>query len=437
MGTWLKSPFPTAEPGIGSLGAMRGGPGVRDPGTARAVAPATPVELLDRLGCRWCLLREVGDTETGDLEYDVLVDGPARRIERVLRGHGARRLSSWGRAPHRQFTWWDPTAGRRIRLDLVDELSFGPHREYRVDVRDVVLDAATERDGAFVPNPSHGQWLALLHGLLDRDRLRRRDEDRLAPWVGEPDDPVASVLVASTRHRLVDALRAEDWPAVEACRAQVVADLRRREPAAAAARRAWRGAMRRTTKLQRAVLRPGVRIALLGPDGAGKSTTIDALERSGVVSSSVYLGVAPASHRSDGGSVPGLALLRTVRRLLGAWLTAAARRRRGESVALDRHPLEATIGPPTSKRTTIARRWILAHLLPRPEVVIVLMAPAEVLHGRKPEHDLDDVRAKRDRYLALAEERGYPVVDTTAGPSDVVAEIQRVVHETLARRRRP
>ena len=195
--------------------------------------------------------------------------------------------------------------------------------------------------------------------------------------------------------------------------------------------------MRRTTKLQRAVLRPGVRVALLGPDGAGKSTTIGALQRAGVVSSTVYLGVAPASHRSDGRSVPGVALLGTARRLVAAWLTAAARRRRGESVALDRHPLEATIGPPTSKRTTIARRWILAHLLPRPEAVVVLMAPAEVLHRRKPEHDLDDVRAKRDRYLALAQDRGYPVVDTTADPSEVVAEIERIVHETVARRRRP
>lgn len=395
----------------------------------RRGGPASTPELLDRLGCRWCLLRDVATSLPGEVEYDVLIDGDPGRTRQVLVSCGARRLVSWGRAPHRQYTWWDPSSQGRVRLDLVDELSFGEHREYRLDVRDEVLDAVAEREGVLRPAPSHEQWLALFHGLLDRERLRPRDVDRLDPWVGADADVVASALSDSTRERLVRSLRSRDWSSVEACRDHVIADLRRQQRLASTVRRTWRRSMARTTKLQRALLRPGVRVALLGPDGAGKSTTIATLQESGVVTSSVYLGVAPSRHRPAGSTVPGVALLRTVRRLLGAWLTATGRRRRGESVALDRHPLEALIGPPTSKRSTIARRWILAHLLPHPEVVIVLMAPAQVLYQRKPEHDLDEVRARRDRYLELARRRGYPVVDTTASPSEVVAAIDRAIHQ--------
>ena len=93
------------------------------------------------------------------------------------------------------------------------------------------------------------------------------------------------------------------------------------------------------------------------------------------------------------------------------------------------------IGPPTTSRVTLARRWILAHVLPQPDLVVVLMAPAEVLHRRKPEHGLEEVRAKRARYLELAHQRGYPVVDTTAAPTEVVAAIERAIHERRATRR--
>ncbi|MEO6571515.1 MAG: hypothetical protein ABIO83_08200 [Ilumatobacteraceae bacterium] len=367
------------------------------------------------------------DLGGGEIEFDVLVDGDRRTVRRALTSRGARPVRSWGRAPHRQFAWWDEVRRRPVRLDVVDRLGFGEFRELDLDRRSHVLDAVTIRDGWPRPTPSSEQWLALVHALLDRGRLRRRDIDRLDPWIARPDDDVvAGVLPAPLIERLGAAAEHRQWDTLLACRDDVGNALMGRRRAVTQARRWWRACLQRTTKVQRAVLRPGVRIALLGPDGAGKSSTIDALIGAGVVSSSVYLGVAPASEKRVR-SVPGLALSATLRRLVGAWLTASVRRRRGASVALDRHPLEALIGPPTSKRTTIARRWLLAHALPSPEVVVVLMAPAEVLVERKPEHDLAEVTTKRERYLQLARDRGYPVIDTTRPRSDVIAAIQQAM----------
>lgn len=404
--------------------------------TTRSRSSTSARQLLMLLPVRWCLLRDADESGAGEIEYDVLVDGDARELRRTLEASGARAVRSWGRAPHHQFTWWDASQGRLIRLDLVDELGFGALRELRVDRRDAVLDRITERDGWPRPCRSDEQWLAALHGLLDRDRLRPRDIARLDPWVATVDDGVALVLPESVRHAIDVAASSGDWAALEGRREELRAALARRGQIATAMRRTWRSTMRRSTKLQRAVLRPGRRIALLGPDGAGKTSTIDALIASGVVDSSVYLGVAPAG-LSQRSSMPGVAMLRTIRRLSGAWLTASLRRRRGRSVALDRHPLEATIGPPTAKRTTRLRRRILAHVLPRPELVVVLMAPAEVLHDRKPEHALDEVVARRSRYLELARRHGYPVIDTTGEQADVVVAIRRAIHEAPSRKRTP
>ena len=395
--------------------------------TTRSQRCASTLELLNGLDCRWGLLRDTDATGSEPVEYDVLVDGGRRSVRRGLAASGARPIRSWGRSPHRQYDFWDESLRRPVRLDLVDELAFGRVHELRIDRREAVLDASTVRDGWTRPAESHEQWLALLHALLDREQLRPRDIERMDPWVAQVDDTVVRDLPGPLRTALHEIASARDWDALGLRRGEIRAALQASQTAGAARRASWRTAMRRTTKLQKAVLRPGVRVALLGPDGAGKSSTIEMLIESETVGSAVYLGVAPAAERRPT-TLPGVALLRTVRRLGGAWLTASLRRRRGESVALDRHPLEATIGPPTIKTSTRTRRWILAHLLPRPEVVVVLMAPPEVLQERKPEHDLADVIARRARYVELARERGYPVIDTTARPSDVLVEIRRVMH---------
>jgi thymidylate kinase len=62
-----------------------------------------------------------------------------------------------------------------------------------------------------------------------------------------------------------------------------------------------------------------------------------------------------------------------------------------------------------------------------PDVLVVLDAPAEVLHARKPEHSLTATAGMRQRYLALARARGAVVVDVDRPLEEVVADVRDAV----------
>ena len=175
----------------------------------------------------------------------------------------------------------------------------------------------------------------------------------------------------------------------------------------------------------------GLTVALIGPDGAGKTTVSRRLPaRLEAPSAYVYMGVAhtSASHllpttrivaalrRRSGRRVasahaavptpssPAERRSSVARRALGAAASAAkflnlvleewyrqavvwVHRRRGRIVILDRHFLvdfyiSDIIDPDRSLRRR-AHGWVLNRLYPRPELVIYLDAPPELLLARK------------------------------------------------------
>ena len=53
----------------------------------------------------------------------------ARRANSLCLIQAPLTIRGWGRSPHRQFVVWDDEGSRSLRLDVVDELAFGRHRE--------------------------------------------------------------------------------------------------------------------------------------------------------------------------------------------------------------------------------------------------------------------------------------------------------------------
>jgi thymidylate kinase len=211
----------------------------------------------------------------------------------------------------------------------------------------------------------------------------------------------------------------------------------------------------------------GFTAALVGCDGAGKTTVARALERdSALPVRYLYMGVSSDSSdrqlvttrlvhhiKRRRGAPPDTAgppelppsapppapLPRRLRRSRAAdeWYRqalAARDVRRGRIVVFDRHYIADFHAAEIAGRApTVTQRLhglMLSRLYPRPDVVIFLDAPPEVLHARKGEGTLASLTRRRNEYLRLGETTDrFAVVDATQPLDAVVGSVTRLLRD--------
>ncbi len=223
--------------------------------------------------------------------------------------------------------------------------------------------------------------------------------------------------------------------------------------------------------------RRGVLIVLLGPDGCGKSTLLRTLRKrlraAALTTDTVYLGPWGQSllplqkilsylhitpyRTEDKAFYSGKAAQRVTpqglnlwRQNLKAWLYYFAvavelgfrywklvlpKLRQGRIVLSDRYIYDLLIGyknRPMDYHWKI-RRW-LCRIYPRPHLTLLLDAPPEVIHRRKPQLPVAQLAAVRQAYADFRETYAWRILDTSVSVEKTVADFERNYLELILAR---
>lgn len=366
-------------------------------------------EALTEQHIRWCLLRQDASLASVGSDVDMLVDpGDLALARSTLEKLGFVHLRAWGRGPHLFWLVYDRESDVWIKLDVVTEYFFGPLHDLKSNAAGGCLSRRRRHGPVFTLGPDDAFWTLLLHCLLDKGYLSPAHRARLR-------------VLAPTTHpygemgRLVEGVAPQGWP-VESIPAMVGegdwASLNHLGPLFASAwlrqqrtsawlRRLLNRTLRRLTRLL-LLRRRGVSVALIAPDGAGKSTLAEGLRRSSYFPvASVYMGLG----RESGVQTRYRLSVFGLERIFRQWrryLTGRYHQLHGRLVIFDRYVYDALL-PPRREKGTLrrVRRWILGRLCPAPDLVLLLDAPAEVLHRRKSEYGVAMLEEKRQQYLRL------------------------------------
>jgi len=402
---------------------------------------------LDRSGASWSLLRGEDDLARPSGDVDLLVArSDLARVRQVLERLGFVPLPAWGYGPHTFFLAYEPRDDGWIKLDLVTALAFGPYFALESGAAAETLTRRVWVEGVYVLAPADAFWALFLHCLLDEGAFAPRHRERLqklasAAGAGGPLEQAfeAACPPGWSSARAVECVERGDWGALARIRGDAIAAWRRRQPLAAWRRTVTNAGLRRVGRvLLRALRRRGLSVALVAPDGAGKSTLAAALGESFYFPvRSVYMGLyRRGGKRRHGVRVAGLGLTGRLLTQWSRWLSARYHQARGRLVVFDRYTYDALLPPrrPTSRLGRV-RRWVLGHACPRPDLVVMLDAPGEVLHERKGELSPAVLEEERVRYLELR--RRLPkmvVIDATQDPDHVRRELVSLIWQSYRRR---
>jgi hypothetical protein len=400
---------------------------------------------LDGAGVVWCVLRGEDELALPAGDVDLLVaEAHVPRLRQAAAELGFAPVPAWGYGSHAFFVGYDPTRDLWLKLDVVTELAFGPGFALATGAETEVLARRRRVDGAWVPDRDDAFWALLLHRLLDKDGIDPGAAERLAALApaARADGPLGRVVdrLSPPGRRAADvsaAARRGDWAALTGLGSGLAAAWRRerrgdvRRRAAANAVRLWSGKVLRLSR------RRGVRVALVAPDGAGKSTLSRGLETAFYFPvRSIHMGLYQTPRPRGRRHVPGIGLAAQLSAQWAGWVRGVYHQRRGRLVLYDRYVYDALV--PTRfhySRRGRARRWLLAHACPAPELVVFLDAPGEVLHARKGEKTVELLESQRRAYrTVLARLPRAAIVDASRDAEHVRPEVTAIIWSEYRRR---
>ena len=401
------------------------------------------------------LLRTFKAIEQEDIPYCVLRDGESmqefarggeidllvpethfKQLPILLSRLGYTKLSAWGHTPHHFFITYHKASDSWIKLDVVTRVTYGnPIHTLHTSLADNCIQHRRRLGLVFVPSAEDEFMTLLLHCVLDKGYVARHRGTRLKELSHQVDDdayisqllrqywdPDSNWLLLSS---LVDA---GAWDDLLAKREDLAKRLKQREPLATLGRHIRGRLLRKAQRGAGYFLPRTPSVALLAPDGAGKSTLAEGLgENFYFPVRLLYMGLYQNKTGAMKRKIIGLGVAQNLIRQWQRYLVSRHYRASGKLVIFDRYAYDALLPSPwratQHDKLRQLRRWLLANSCPPPDLILFLDAPGELLFSRKGERNPVDLEAQRQQYLQL--QAALPqmvVVDATRGAECVRRE---------------
>jgi thymidylate kinase len=373
--------------------------------------------VLQRSDQRWCLLRPAAMLAYAAGDIDLLVEPSSLGdVRKLVVGEEFTVLPMRTRDVH--AVDYDRDCDRFLWLHLQTDVRL----DGEVLSAQTVLDTV-QRDPLPQPADECLFWIVLLHDIFEKGEVPERHRSELARLAASAGAAGVSLrAIAQTQgfdpEALVGLVRAGDWARLGALASKRAVP---RHPApnrlAAAANRirglwTWRG----------------VSVAIMGPDGAGKTTLINGLRTAlPFPTRVVYMGLTGGRlPRADALRVPGLVLAARLLLLWARYGVGLYHRARGRIVLFDRYTLDGHV-PSGAQLTALGRlsRRVQAVAVPRPKLLLLLDASGTTMHARKGEYSAAQLEEWRAAYRRLpGRERVLQVVNAEQAADDVRREAQ-------------
>jgi thymidylate kinase len=177
--------------------------------------------------------------------------------------------------------------------------------------------------------------------------------------------------------------------------------------------------------------RRGLSVAVVGPDGAGKTTLVHGLAASLPLPTRIqYMGLTGGwMHKAGALRVPGLVLTARVAILWLRYLRALLQRARGRIVLFERYVVDGAV--PSGAELTFAGRMsrrLLRRAVPLPDLVMLLDASGSTMHVRSGEYEPAVLETWRAAYGRLANSVAIlHVIDAEQPAEDVLRDAEATI----------